>query len=317
MKKYFISNLNFGETYTLDLAVIRKQTRTAKNNRSYLVLDLADKTGQVNARMWEEIPKELEWTDLQVNKVYQVEGKLEEYQGKKQFIITHIERVSNYDNKDFLPTIKEDPEELWQELRSIQNQIENPWLKKLVEYFFTDEKFVKRFKEAPAAKSIHDSALGGLLRHTLRMTKLALESISIYSEMNIDKDFVVAGISFHDMEKINEYSFDGVSIEYTDTGHFVGHAVMSCNSLSKAIEKINDFPKEIEDHIIHIVAAHAGEYDPIRLPSTLEANLVHLVDYLDSRLVHIQQEKEKAEEGTVWKKDYYSNSWLYLKGSSN
>ena len=136
--------------------------------------------------------------------------------------------------------------------------------------------------------------------------------IKRYPEMDINQDLVVCGIAFHDMEKIHEYSFDGAVVEYSDTGRFIGHTVMACNRIYAKIREISNFPKEIEDQILHIIASHAGEYDPIRLPSTLEANVVHLVDFMDSRLVHFQQEKESAEEDQVWKKDYYSDSWMFF-----
>ena len=135
--------------------------------------------------------------------------------------------------------------------------------------------------------------------------------------MSINKDLVICGIAFHDMEKIHEYEFDGAVIDDSNTGHFIGHTVMACNLIYEKIRHIDGFPKELEDHIIHIVAAHAGEYDPIRLPATLEANMVHLVDYLDSRLVHFQQEIDKKEDDQVWKKDYFTNSWMFLGNTKN
>jgi 3'-5' exoribonuclease len=149
------------------------------------------------------------------------------------------------------------------------------------------------------------------------MTKVALDAMSHYPEMSINQDLVICGIALHDMEKIHEYNFDGAVVDYSDTGHFVGHTVMACNSIYEKIRHIEGFPKQLEDHVIHIVAAHAGEYDPIRLPATLEANMVHLVDYLDSRLVHFQQEIEKKEEDQKWKKDFYTNAWMFLGNTKN
>jgi 3'-5' exoribonuclease len=314
MKKYYIGDLLKGNTYTSTFAVQSLQTRTTKTDKPYLVMDLSDKTGSMTARMWDEIKDELEWAKIKNNQVYEFEGRVEEYQGKVQFIVSSVVEVSEYDRSDYLPEIKENVEELWGDLRSVHQTIENDYLKKLVDSFFTDEQFVKLFKVSPAAKSIHDSSLGGLLRHTWRMTNLALDVMKRYPEMTINRDLVIAGIAFHDMEKMHEYDFSGTVVEYTDTGHFVGHTLMACNSIYQKIRSIEGFPKNLEDQIIHIVAAHAGEYDPIRLPSTLEANIVHLVDFLDSRLVHFQQEKEKAEPEQKWKKDYYSGNWMYFGG---
>ena len=316
MKKNFIADLKTGESYTSDFAVIRKQTRTAKNDKKYLTLDIADKTGKMQSRMWEEIPNELKWDDIQTGKVYEFKGKVEEYQNNKQFITSHLQEIKDYDREDFIAVIKEDRDELWQNLREIHKQVDNEWMKKLLNSFFEDEHFAKEFQEAPAAKAVHDSTLGGLLRHTYRMTKLAMKIIDDYPEMNIDKSMVICGIAFHDMEKINEYSYDGVVIEHTDTGHFVGHTVMACNSLYARIKEIEGFPQKLTDHIIHIVAAHAGEYDPIRLPATQEATLVHLVDFLDSRLVHLQQEKESISPDVRWKKDYYTGNWMFFNNNN-
>jgi len=316
MERKFIQDFSLGVTYTVLLAVTKKQTRTTKNDKPYLVLDLADKTGKLTARMWEEIPLEMKWSDVLPDKVYEIEGKVEEYQGLRQMIINHIYPVTDFDRKDFLPSIEENPEELWKEFREIQAKIKDAKIKELVDSMFEDTEFANKFKVAPAAKAIHDSVLGGLLRHTLRMLKLSIQIIDFYPDMPINRDLVIAGVSFHDMEKVHEYTYDGVSIEYSDTGHFVGHTVMAMNMLYHKIRGIKDFPKDTEDQILHIVAAHAGEYDPIRLPSTLEANLVHLVDFLDSRLVHFKQEMDSAEEGQRWKKDFYGQAWMFF-GNQN
>jgi len=317
MKQHFIEDLNTGSSYTSDFAVIKKQTRTAKNGKPYLTLNIADKTGKMQARMWEEIPNELKWVDIQEGKVYELEGRIDEFQNNKQFIISHLKAVVDYKREDFIATIKEDRDEMWKNLQAIHKQVKNKWMKQLLNSFFEDDEFVKEFKEAPAAKVVHDSFLGGLMRHTFRMTKLALHIIDEYPEMDIDKDMVICGIAFHDMEKINEYSYDGVVIEHSDTGRFIGHTVMACNSLYAKIKEIKDFPQNLADHIIHIVAAHAGEYDPIRLPATQEATLVHLVDFLDSRLVHLQQEKDSIGPNTGWKKDYYTGNWMFFDNKND
>ncbi len=313
MKRHFIADLKPGETYTSDFAVSKKQTRTAKNDRAYLIVELGDKTGHMAGRMWDEVEKELPWKKIKDGMVYEIEGKVEEYQGQKQFIISNIREIKDYDKKDFIKTIEEDPEKLYLELQEIQKRIRNEYLVKLLNAFFGNEKFVQAFKEAPAAKAIHDSALGGLLRHTLRMAKLAIKIHSEYPEMKIDLDLVLCGIFFHDMEKIEEYTYSGATIEYSDTGHFVGHTVMACNKLYHEIRKIDNFPKMLEDKLLNIVAAHAGEYDPIRLPATLEAHMVHLVDLLDSRLVHVKQEIDATESNIRWKKDYYADGWLFTE----
>ena len=298
------------ETVTTTLAVLKKETRTTKTGNSYLHLGLTDKTGKITAKIWEEEKSSVPWKDLSIGKVYLFTGKIEKYQETLQMIIEDVHEVSSYEKTDFIATIEENIEDLKKELNEYIASLENTYLQTLINNYLDRDNTEEKFYEAPAAKSVHDATLGGLLRHTTRLIRLSLTVQKMYPEIQVDRNLLITGCVLHDIEKISEYSWDTATIEYTDEGHYIGHCSMAMMKVYHEIQKIDGFPKDLENRLIHMIAAHAAEYDPVRLPSIPEALILHLCDLTDSQIVHFKQEWD-IHRGEGWEKDYLTKRWQY------
>jgi 3'-5' exoribonuclease len=178
-------------------------------------------------------------------------------------------------------------------------------LGKLLESFFADEDFVKKFKLAPAAKAVHHVYLGGLLEHTLSVVQLILLVGPRYKGIN--QDLLVAGAILHDIGKISEISFDR-SFDYTDPGRLLGHITLTVEMIDEKIRAIPEFPQDLSLLLKHIILSHHGEYafgSPKR-PKTLEALLLHQLDDLDAKingfLAWIEREKDFPSRWTTYHK---------------
>ncbi len=305
-----ISEFQFQDKVTTTLAIRSKQTRKTQAGNPYLHLDLSDRTGQITAKVWDASKSSIAWESIETGGVYLFTGIVEEYQGQQQFIVQDIDTVDSFDISDFIASIEEDPKELWKELNIYLSDMTNPFLVTLAKRYLQNEPLMARFRQAPAAKSVHDDKLGGLLRHTTRLVRLSREIIELYPEMHADKDLITLALLLHDFEKITEFSWDKATIQYTDTGHFIGHAGLSMIKVYHEIQAIEGFPDLLRDHLIHIIASHAAEFDPIRLPGTPEAMIVHYCDLVDSQLVHFKQEWDK-NAGQGWKKDGLVDRYCY------
>ena len=190
--------------------------------------------------------------------------------------------AQDYNPKDFIPHSSQDPAAAWAELKALAQTIKDRYLKTLVEQVLADEYVQRRLPVCPAGRSIHHACVGGLIDHILSCTKLGAYLADYYQ---LDKDYVLAGTILHDVGKIYEFSEDDL-VDYTDEGKLLGHIVKGLEIVDHYIAQQKDFPQSIRVHLKHILAAHHGELDcgSPKVPQTPEAYLVHLIDYLDSKL---------------------------------
>jgi len=185
------------------------------------------------------------------------------------------------------------------------SQINHPFLRKLLDAFFADEDFLKKFKLAPAAKAVHHVYIGGLLEHTLSVVQLILLIGPRYKGIN--QDLLITGGILHDIGKISELSFDR-SFDYTDPGRLLGHIILTVQMIEEKIRRIPEFPEELSTLLEHIVLSHHGDYafGSPKLPQTLEALLLHHVDDLDAKihgfLTWIEKEKDSPSRWTTYHK---------------
>lgn len=284
--KRFVSELKENESLESSFLVKAKNLGNTRSGNPFLRIRLADRSGETEARIWE---RALELNgDFDVNDVVQVRAKVERYQGELQLNISDLERIDpkKVNPSLYLPTGPKDPADLWLQLTDLAAQVKNSYLKRLLQSFLTDADFVKQMKQAPAAKIMHHAYLGGLLEHTVSVTRLLGRICEHYPRL--DRDLLVTGAILHDIGKLEEFSYD-LQLDYTDAGRLLGHVVLGVQRVQEKISKIKGFPSDLSLALQHLIISHHGEYDfgsPKR-PKILEAFALHYADDLDAKMNHV------------------------------
>jgi len=298
MKSLFVADIRENQPVDSLFLVTAKNHGVTKGGSGYLTLRLLDRSGEIEARVWERA--EVLGREFDRNDFVRVRGQATLYQGKVQIRVQDIARVdeSNVATEDFLPKSLYDPDAMAAELVTILRGMKNPHLRALAESFFSDQTFMDLLKRAPAGKTIHHPYLGGLLEHTLSLLKLILKVVENYQ--GIDVDLLLVGGFLHDIGKVYEFSFDR-AVEYTDRGQLLGHLVMEIEIVSEKIKTIPDFPEELAMLVKHMIVSHHGslEFGSPKLPQTVEAVILHYLDDLDGKIQSIQSLLEK-EQGSRW-----------------
>jgi 3'-5' exoribonuclease len=268
--------------------IIQKELRTTANGGLYIHAVLADRTGQLLARMWNAT--QTMYNSLPARGLVTVRGRVESYKGKPQFIIDAIRAHDGepIDPAQFLPATEYDVDGMWNRALEILRTIKHADLLALVGQFINDETFATAYRRAPAARTNHHACVGGLLEHTLNLLELAVLVLPRYPDVNAD--LVLAGIFLHDAGKIAELSCD-VSFDYTDAGQLLGHIVQATIWVQERANRIAaERGRPIDRHVLlalqHVIVSHHGKYEfgSPRLPATAEAYMVHYLDNLDARL---------------------------------
>ncbi len=270
-----------------------KQILKNKNGKDYCTIRLQDRTGAIDAKIWSFHSCIL---PFEVDDIVEVEGETLLYQENLQLNVTKIQKAEGgYDLKNFIPHTKKDVNVLEAELLELIEKVQEPSIKQLLETIFLDEKTYDDFIVHSAGKSVHHGYLNGLLEHTITVTKLGLAMADLYE--NAQKDLVIAGCLLHDIGKLRELTTFPRN-DYSDEGQLIGHLVIGAEIIHDAASQIEGFPAEIEMLLKHVVIAHHGEYEyasPKR-PKCIEAMIVHLADFSDSRLKMIDELLETSSE---------------------
>jgi 3'-5' exoribonuclease len=305
----YIKELGPGERIEDQVFLIAsKDLRQTSNGSLYIHVVLADRTGQLLARIWQA-------TDAQFQQIpeggfLRIKGRTESYKGALQFIIEGMRPIetSSVDLGDFLPATDKDVDAMWARVKDILRTIRSRDLLMLLKQFVDDEEIVARFKRAPAAMQLHHAFIGGLLEHTLNVLELALVVIPRYPDVSLD--LVLAGVFLHDIGKTAELAYD-TSFRYTDGGQLVGHIVQAalwieqkCKDVEKATGK--PFPEDMKLALQHIIVSHHGQYEfgSPKLPATPEAIAVHYLDNLDAKLYSFLHEIKQADNADSNFTDY-------------
>jgi 3'-5' exoribonuclease len=295
MKSLFVADIRENQPVDGVFLVTAKNHGVTKGGNGYLTVKLADKSGEIEGRIWERA--EALGRAFEKNDFVRVRGQATLYQGKLQLRVQDISFVDgdSVAAEDFLPKSPYDTDAMAQELMAILRSMKNPHLRALAEAFFADAAFMDLFKRAPAGKTIHHPYLGGLLEHTLSLLKLILKVVESYR--GIDVDLLLTGGFLHDIGKVYEFSFDR-AVEYTDRGQLLGHLVMEVELVGEKIKTIPDFPEQLAVLVKHLIVSHHGslEFGSPRLPQTLEAVILHYLDDLDGKIQSIQSLMEKEPE---------------------
>ena len=323
MKDFFIVDaLKFDNAVvTTYFALSGMQLRDKKQGGQFLALTLTDKTGSIEARMWDEIADVVE--HCSEGCYVKVQGQISRYQGKFQITLTKMRHAaeSEIDPADYMPATRFNVEEMWAELRSFVDGFSNPDLKRLVFGFLDDPAIVESYKTAPAAKVLHHAWLGGLLEHVLTLVRVCRATAPFYPE--VDPDLLVTGAILHDIGKIRELSWKN-SFSYTLEGQMIGHISIAQGMLVEKVRELQPFPDKLRVLVEHMILSHHGKYEfgSPKLPMTPEAILLNVLDDLEAKMQAMRNEFAKAEangkspgEMTDWVRSlerpiFDSRAWL-------
>lgn len=282
-----------------------KDLRSSTNGSLYMSLTLADKTGPVNARMW-QASEEL-YKALPQDGFVRVKGRTENYKGLLQFIVDAIRPIDGEEINvdDFLPTTDKDIDAMYKRVVEILRTLKDKNLLFIIKQFIDDKELMERFRKAPAAITMHHACIGGLLEHTLGTMELALAFAPRYPQLN--SDLLLAGAFLHDIGKTRELAWD-TSLKYTDPGQFIGHLVMGAMMIEqKALQAQKDLgapvPAKLIQHLQHMIISHHGAYEfgAAKLPMTAEALILNHLDDIDAKINMIHSQFGSADSETEWK----------------
>lgn len=260
-----------------------KQVLTGKSGKSYVSLILQDKTGTIDAKIW-DFSNEIEQYDAM--DFVHIDARVTSFQDALQLNVSKIYkgREGEFYPEDYFPVTKKNIEVMYGEIKEYIAAMKEPNLKALAEAFFIENKeFVKKFKNHSAAKSVHHGFVGGLLEHTLSVVKLCEYYTSSYPILN--KDLLIAAALFHDIGKLEELSTFPEN-DYTIDGQLLGHIFIGANKVNLYIQGMNKFPAKLANELIHCILAHHGEleYGSPKKPATAEAMALHFADNTDAKM---------------------------------
>lgn len=283
MKSPYIAELKPDDTITGVFLVHSKEVRPKKSGDIFLSLMLADKSGEIDAKMWDNAADVADTFDR--DDFVKVKGLAQVFQNKLQFTIHKLQRLSDseVDLADFFPASKRDAGEMFAELMAHIGSMRNPHLKALLESLMADEEIAAKFRRAPAAKSIHHAWLGGLLEHVLSLIQLGDFAAAHYPDL--DRDLLLTGIVIHDIGKIEELEYTR-SFQYSDQGQLLGHLMIGLRIVDEKMRRIEGFPPRLRTLVEHMIISHHGalEFGSPKVPLFLEAMVLHHLDNLDSKV---------------------------------
>lgn len=280
----FIKDLNDGDRVA-DIYMCKQRTAAVtKNGKNYLSVILQDKTGVIDAKVWD--PSSPGIAEFDAMDYIEVMGDVSIFNGSPQLSIKRVRvcREGEYDPLNYLPTSSRDIEEMYKEILDIIGRTKNEYLRKLLDAFFVeDEGFVKAFKFSSAAKSVHHGFVGGLVEHTLSVATLCEGFAKHYPKLK--RDLLVTAALCHDMGKIREISAFPLN-DYTDEGNLLGHIVMGCEMVGEKAKEISGFPPVLLNELKHCILAHHGEYEfgSPKKPALMEAVALNFADNLDAKM---------------------------------
>ena len=264
----------------------------------FLLMQLADRTGEIRGIVWEQ-GEELA-AQLSTGDVVAVEGRVTVFRDSLQIVCTSVMKPlpGEYSAEDFLPTTKRDREAMLREFGEVMNGISDPDYQGLLQTVFTAD-FLQAFGLAPAARSMHQAYVGGLLEHTLNVVRLCQTVALLYPE--VERDLLITGALLHDIGKVEEYEIKA-GIEITDPGRLLGHVVMGYSLVTEIVRGLDNFPEEKALRLRHMLLSHHGqlEWGSPKQPKTLEACILHHCDNLDGQVSKFAEILETNSPGERW-----------------
>jgi len=280
----FLNELKEGDRISDIYLCKHKQSAVTKNGKSYDNVILQDKTGTMDAKIWD--PNSPGIAEFDVLDYVEVVGEVNSFMGSLQVNVKRVRlcREGEYDPANYLPVSEKSIDGMFQELLGIIGSIQNTYLKQLLESFFVqDQGFAKAFQKSSAAKAVHHGFVGGLLEHTLSVTKLCDYYCTAYPILK--RDLLLTAAMCHDIGKVKELSAFPTN-DYTDDGQFLGHIVMGSQMVAEKAAQIPGFPHQLLIQVQHCILAHHGkyEYGSPKLPALMEAVALNYADDTDAKM---------------------------------
>jgi 3'-5' exoribonuclease len=285
MKDFYIGDCSRYENkvITSSFVVVTKQIKPKKTGEPYLALTLGDRSGQIEAKMWDNVEDVLD--AFEQDEFVKVKGLINKYKQRFQLTIHKVRKLgeSEIEFADYLPKTTKDIDELWRTLTDFVATFQNPHLKALVQAFMADPQIAAAYRNAPAAKTLHHAYIGGLLDHVVSLFRSCDLMCGNYHRIN--RDLLLTGAFLHDIGKIHELTYNR-SFSYTDKGQLLGHIVIELEMLQAKLTLLPDFPDELKTMVEHLILSHHGQYEfgSPKLPMFPEALMLHYLDDLDSKM---------------------------------
>ncbi len=312
-KTRFVKDIKEGEPVRDLFLVGAKALLTSNTGKPYLTLQLRDRTGQLEGRVWdraEEIGKRFDRDD-----VVEASGTAIAYQGRIQLKVHDVRReeAGAKDLSEFLPVTKKGIDPLWKTMQGYIAEVRDEDLARLLSAVFPDPPetdVARRFRQAPGGKTMHHDYIGGLLEHTVSVAGICRLLAGHYEGVNAD--LLLAGALLHDVGKVHELSYEG-AFDYTDEGRLLGHLYMGAEFVDRTCASLPDFPRELTVLLKHMVLSHHGEleYGSPKRPKTLEGILLHHVENMDAKVTAVNDAIADLREGARWT-DYQRMFERYL-----
>ncbi|MCR5587368.1 MAG: HD domain-containing protein [Lachnospiraceae bacterium] len=296
---YYIKDYKEGEKFYGVYLCKTKQVNKSKNGKTYYNVDLQDKTGVINGKIW-ELSNAIE--TFEEGDFVHVEGMVTSYQEKLQVNINRVRRADEgeYDEKEYFPVSKYSVDKMYDNLIKLVNSVEEEHLNKLLKGFFVDDPdFVKKFKVHSAAKSMHHGFISGLLQHSITVANICDYMSKIYPIL--DRDLLITSALLHDVGKLTElYPFP--KNDYTDDGQLLGHIYIGAEMISRKADDIPGFPHVLKSELLHCILAHHGEleYGSPKKPALAEALALSHADNMDAKMEAVIELYEANDPDTNW-----------------
>jgi 3'-5' exoribonuclease len=302
MKDFFLSDCARFENKVIvsSFVVSTKQVKPKKSGEPYLALTLADRCGQIEAKMWDNVEDAID--AFEQDDFLKIKGLLNKYKSRFQLTIHKLRKLgdSEVDFADYLPKTTKNIDDLWRTLEEFVGSIQEIHLKTLVRSFMADPDIAAAYRSAPAAKTLHHAYIGGLLDHVVSLFRSCDLLCRNYPQVN--RDLLLTGAFLHDVGKIHELSYKR-SISYTSRGHLLGHMIIELEMLQAKIARFPGFPDQLKTLLEHLIISHHGEYEfgSPKLPMFPEALMLHYLDDLDSKMESMRAHFEReAENDSSW-----------------
>jgi len=302
MKEFFITDASRHENsiITTSFVVVSKQVKPKKSGEPYLALTLGDRTGQIEAKMWDNVEDAM--GAFEQDDFLKIKGLINRYNQRFQLTIHKLRKMvdSEVDFGDYLPKGNKDVGELWRELCAFVATLQDPHLRTLLDAFLADPEIANAYRNAPAAKTLHHAYIGGLLDHVVSLMRSCDLVCRNYPQVN--RDLVIAGAFFHDIGKIHELTY-ARSFTYSTRGQLLGHMIIELEMLQQKLAFLPDFPVGLKTLLEHLIISHHGHYEfgSPKLPMFPEALLLHYMDDLDSKMESMRAHLERdADSPNAW-----------------
>jgi 3'-5' exoribonuclease len=297
MKDFYICDCARCENkiITSTFVVVSKQIKPKKTGEPYLALTVGDRSGQLEAKMWDNVEEVLD--AFEQDDFLKIKGLINKYKNRFQFTIHKLRKLgeSEIDFSDYLPKTTKNIDELWQTLSAFVASFQNPHLKTLVQAFMADHELAAAYRNAPAAKTLHHAYIGGLLDHVVSLFRSCDLVCRNYPQIN--RDLLLTGAFLHDIGKIHELTYNR-SFSYTTKGQLLGHMVIELEMLQAKLALFPGFPENLKTLLEHLVISHHGEYEfgSPKLPMFPEALMLHYMDDLDSKMEAMRAHFEREAD---------------------